>query len=49
MTKQVEHLFTCVLVICIASFVKCLFSDFAHFSLECLPISYWVIGVLYVC
>jgi hypothetical protein len=32
MAKDAEHLFTCVLIICISSFDNCLFTSFAHMS-----------------
>ena len=33
MTNNVEHLFTCLLTICISSLLKCLFRSFAVFKI----------------
>ena len=46
MTTEIKRLFTCLLVICVSSFVKCPFKAFAHFSTDCLLFSYLFVEIL---
>lgn len=49
MVGDVEHIFIHLLVICMSSLEKCLFSFFAHFLIELLfSFYYWVVGVSYI-
>ena len=41
--SNVEHLFTCLLVICMSSLQKCLYRSFPTFWLGCLLFWYWVV------
>ena len=43
-----EHLFTCLLAICMSSLEKCLFKSFPTFWLGCLFSWYWLVWAAYV-
>ena len=46
MANEFDHLFLCVLAICISSLERCLFKVFAHFWIRFCCC--WVVGVLYI-
>ena len=46
MITNVEHLFVCMLIICISSLEKCVFRSSAHFLLDYLFLWCWVVYIL---
>ena len=47
MNSDVEHLYMCLLAMCITSLGKCLLIFFAHFYLDYLSFNFWVMRSLY--